>query len=243
MLNTSGRGLGVALFGPVARLFVRWGISPNAVTVVSALLVVGAALFFLPRGQFVAGPLVLGALVACDNIDGQMARLRGGGSRWGGFLDSTFDRLSDAALVGGLLLWGVADDDRPVIYAALAALVFGALVPYARAKAESLGLEASGGIAERADRVVVLLVGVLAVGLGAPQVVLTVVLGVLAAASLITVGQRFAAVRRQLQAEAAGAQGRPIVGAGDGSEPPGSEPSGPEASGPEASGPEPSGAL
>lgn len=202
MLNTSGRGLGVFLFGPVARLLVRLGVSPNAVTVASALAVVTASLVFLPRGSFVAGPLVLGALAACDNIDGQMARLRGGGTRWGAFLDSNLDRLSDAAIVGGLLLWGVGHDDLPVTYAALAALVFGGMVPYARARAEALGLQASGGIAERADRVVFLLAGTLVVGLGAPEIVLAVVLAVLAAASLITVLQRFAAVHRQLRHEA-----------------------------------------
>lgn len=197
MLSTSGRRFTDAVFGPVARGLVRIGISPDAVTVTGTVLTVGLALWLLPLGHFVVAPFAIAAVVLADSVDGLMARALGRSSRWGAFLDSTLDRLSDAAIFAGLLLWAVREDEAWIIAGALTCLVLGNLVSYARARAEGLGLTASGGIAERADRLVVVLVAILVVGLGAPVWVLGAALGLLAAASLFTVGQRFAAVRRQ----------------------------------------------
>ncbi|WP_434056342.1 phosphatidylinositol phosphate synthase [Georgenia wangjunii] len=205
MLSTSGRGFTTAVFGPVARLLVRAGVSPDAVTVVGTAAVVGVALWLIPTGHFVAASLVIGVLVLADSIDGQMARMLGRSSRWGAFLDSTLDRASDAAIFAGLVVWAARREDDLALALALACLVLGSVVPYARARAEGLGLTASGGIAERADRLFLVLAAVLAVGLGLPAWVLTAALGVLAAASLYTVGQRMAAVRRQTREDAPGA--------------------------------------
>ena len=202
MLSSKGRVFTNAVFGPVARGLVRAGVSPDAVTVTGTVLTVGVALWLLPTGHFVAGPLAITVVVLIDSVDGLMARTLGRSTRWGAFLDSTLDRIADAAIFSGLLLWGVSRDEPWVLATALACLVLGSVVPYARARAEGLGLSASGGIAERADRLVVALVAVFVVGLGAPVAVLVGALGLLALASLWTIGQRMAAVHRQTRADA-----------------------------------------
>lgn len=211
MLTRHLRRLGAALFTPLASGLVRLGVSPDAVTVAGTLGVVVAALWFFPRGEFVAGPLVVAAVALADSVDGMMARqLAARGVRrsadWGAFLDSTLDRLADAAIFVGLVLWFVGPataggTDEQVAQAGasavLACLVLGSLVPYARARAEGLGMTASGGIAERADRLFVVLVAVFAHGLGVPAIVLVVVLALLALASAWTVLQRMRSVHRQ----------------------------------------------
>ena len=108
------------------------------------------------------------------------------------------DRFADGAIFAGLVLWFTGGgDDRLTAILALACLVLGSIVPYARARAEGLGMTASGGIAERADRLVLVLVATFFVGIGAPVVVLTIVLGLLVVASAITVVQRMSKVHRQ----------------------------------------------
>ncbi len=207
MLTRHLRRLGAALFTPLASGLVRLGISPDAVTVVGTLGVVAAALWFFPRGEFVVGPLVLTVVVLADSVDGMMARLLAArGARrsgaWGAFLDSTLDRVADAAIFVGLVLWFTGPDAERSsaaagTAAALACLVLGSLVPYARARAEGLGMTASGGIAERADRITVVLVAVFAHGIGLPAWVLVGALVLLALASAWTAVQRMLAVRRQ----------------------------------------------
>lgn len=210
MLTRHLRRLGAVLFTPVAGGLVRLGLSPDAVTLVGTLGVVAAALWFFPRGEFVVGPLVVAVVVLADSVDGMMARLlaargvRRSGA-WGAFLDSTLDRVADAAIFVGLVLWFAGPDAAATtadagLGAALACLVLGSVVPYARARAEGLGMTASGGIAERADRVSVVLVAVLAHGLGAPEWLLVAVLVLLALASGWTVAQRMLTVHRQAHA-------------------------------------------
>ena len=186
------------VISPVARLFLRLGISPDAVTVAGTAGVAFGALFFFPRGQLLTGVLVITAFVFSDLLDGHMARLSGTSSSWGAFLDSTLDRLGDAAIFGGLVLYFMGPGESD-LYAALAlyCLVMGATTSYARARAESLGMEAKGGIAERADRLVAILVMTgLSVILGQAWFV-PFTLAVLALASTVTVVQRVLAVRRQ----------------------------------------------
>lgn len=202
------RGGVTRLVTPVARALLRAGVSPDAVTIVGTVGVVTAALWFFPRGQWVAGPLVIAALALTDLLDGTMARMSGRASSWGAFLDSTLDRFGDAAVFTGLLLGLVAAGEDLAAGLALACLVLGSIVPYARARAEGLGMTAAVGIAERADRLAAALVATLAVGLGAPQVVLTVVLGLLAVASFVTVVQRMVHVRRQAVPGATGEEPR-----------------------------------
>ena len=162
---------------PLASALLRLGVSPDAVTIAGTLVVVVTALWAFPTGHLFLGALLIGLFALTDSLDGVMARQSGRSGPWGAFLDSTLDRFGDGAIFAGLVL--------------------GSVVPYARARAEGLGMTASGGIAERADRLLVALVATAAVGLGAPPVVLTVVLGLLAVASAVTVVQRMAKVHRQ----------------------------------------------
>lgn len=202
MLNRFARAFFTQVFTPVAKLFLRLGISPDIVTIVGTIGVCAGALLFYPRHQFLVGTLVITAFVFSDTIDGVMARMSGRSGRWGAYLDSTLDRLGDAAIFGGLVLWYAGDGQNILMAAlALACLILGSVVSYAKARAEGLGMTANVGIAERADRLVATLVTTGLVGMGLPEVVLTVVLALLALASLVTVIQRMWAVRAQALAE------------------------------------------
>jgi CDP-diacylglycerol--glycerol-3-phosphate 3-phosphatidyltransferase len=210
MLNRFARALFTRLFTPVARLLLHWGVSPDVVTVVGTLGVSAGALIFFPRGHFLAGTLVITAFVFSDMIDGNMARLSGRSSAWGAYLDSTLDRVGDAAVFGGLVIYyaGQGDDDLMATLA-LTCLVLGSVVSYARARAEGLGMRADVGIAERSDRLVAVLLTTGFVGIGLPQPFLLAVLALLAVASLITFIQRILYVRKQALARDAGAPAAP----------------------------------
>ena len=198
MLNRYARAFFTKVFTPLARLLLRLGISPDVVTLVGTLGVCGGALAFYPRHSFFWGTIVITAFVFSDTLDGIMARLSGRSGNWGAYLDSTLDRVGDAAIFGGLVLW-YAGDGRDTLMAALAlaCLILGSVVSYSKARAEGLGMTANVGIAERADRLVAVLAATGLVGLGVPEILLTVVLALLAVASLITVCQRVLTVRRQ----------------------------------------------
>jgi CDP-diacylglycerol--glycerol-3-phosphate 3-phosphatidyltransferase len=198
MLNKYARALFTTIFTPVARLFLKLGISPDVVTIVGTLGVCAGALAFYPRHEFFWGTVVITLFVFSDTVDGVMARMSGRSGRWGAYLDSTLDRFGDSAIFGGLVLWYAGrGDDFLMAGLALACLILGSVVSYAKARAEGLGFSADVGIAERADRLVAVLATTGLVGLGLPEVVLTVVLALLAVASLVTVVQRMLMVRRQ----------------------------------------------
>ncbi|HLN77115.1 MAG TPA: CDP-alcohol phosphatidyltransferase family protein [Nocardioidaceae bacterium] len=189
------------LISPVARLLLRLNVSPDAVTVVGTAGVVAAALWFFPRGQLIAGVLVITAFVFSDLLDGTMARMSGRTSTWGAFLDSTLDRMGDSAIFGGLVLYYANVVGSEVLTAlTLYCLVTGWLTSYARARAESLGYEAKGGIAARADRLVAVLAAAGLSDIFDVPVLLEVVLWLLAVASTVTVVQRILTVRRQARA-------------------------------------------
>lgn len=194
------RSLSTWLFTPVAKLLLRLGVTPDAVTMGGTLGTVVVALWLFPTGHLVAGAWTLGALVLADALDGIMARTAGRSGPWGAFLDSTLDRIADAAIFGGLLLFLLREGSEAGVVVAFACLALGGVVPYARARAEGLGMTAAVGVAERADRLAIALVAALVVGYGAPLGVLVWTLGVLAVLSAITVVQRMATVHRQAQA-------------------------------------------
>lgn len=186
------------VFKPIAHLLIRLGVSPDAVTFVGTLGVVCGALVCFPQGWLWQGVVVITVFVFSDLVDGYMARTIGAPSRWGAFLDSTMDRLGDAAVFGGLAVWLFGGgDDTLLAYVALWALVMGSVTSYARARAESLGMHAKVGIAERSDRLVAVLLMTGLSGLFDLPILLTIVLWALAAASTITVAQRMLSVHRQ----------------------------------------------
>ncbi|WP_104141224.1 phosphatidylinositol phosphate synthase [Arthrobacter sp. ZGTC131] len=198
MLNRHARGFFTALFSPLARWLLRIGVSPDAITIVGTAGVVVGALVFYPLGQLWWGTLFITAFIFSDVIDGIMARIQNGGGRWGNFLDSTLDRVADGALFAGLAVWFfTGGENEAIAIAAVVCLVLGMVVSYVRAKAESLGFQANVGIAERAERLVSVLVVTGFTGLGLPSIVLFVTLVLLALASFVTVVQRVLAVRDQ----------------------------------------------
>jgi CDP-diacylglycerol--glycerol-3-phosphate 3-phosphatidyltransferase len=183
---------------PLGRALARHGISPDLITAIGTLGVVVSALAFYPRGDLFLGSAVITVFVLADLLDGVLARMTGKGSTWGAFLDSTLDRFSDAAIFSGLILYFVLEDEPEIVLAgvALFCLVAGALVSYAKARAEGLGMTANVGIAERGERIAVVLVAAGLSGLGVPYI-LAIGLWLLAAASAITVVQRMMHVYRQ----------------------------------------------
>ena len=201
MLNRYARAFFTKVLTPVARLLLRAGVGPDAVTIIGTLGVCVGALAFYPRGEFFVGTLVITAFVFSDMIDGAMARMSGRSSTWGAFLDSTLDRIGDGAVFGGLVLWFAAEQNILMASLALWCLVVGSVVSYARARAEGLGMTANVGVAERADRLVAILVATGLDGLGVPYVQ-ALALWLLAVASLVTVVQRVVVVRRQALARA-----------------------------------------
>ena len=191
------RGLAAAVLGPLVRLLLRLGVSPDVVTIAGTAGVVLAALICFPQGWLWQGVVAVSIFVFSDMLDGQMAKVSGKATSWGAFLDSTLDRLGDAAVFGGILLYFTHQQDSTLWAAvALAGLVFGQWTSYVKARAESLGFTCTGGLAARADRLVIILVGALVAGLGVPYV-LELAVALLAVASMITVVQRILQVRRQ----------------------------------------------
>jgi len=201
------------LLMPVGELLARTPVTPNALTVIGALGVSAGALALFPTGHLFAGTVVCTVFVLADLLDGALARVRGTSGSWGAFLDSTLDRVADAAIFGGLTMWFVLGGHDDVLAAlTLFCLVAGALVSYAKARAEGLGLRCDVGIAERSERLLIVLVATGLSGLGVPYV-LPAGLWLLAAASAVTFGQRVLVVRK---ASAGSAGARADQGSGSG---------------------------
>lgn len=186
------------MLAPFINLFIRLGISPDAVTVVGTVGASAGALVFFPQGMLWQGVLVVTAFVFSDLIDGGMARKLGRSSSFGAFLDSTLDRVADAALFGGMaLFFAWQAEDRVYLVVTLVCLVMGSVTSYARAKGEQLGYDAKTGLAERPDRLVGLLVPTFFGDLFGAPLVYEVALWLIAVLSTVTVVQRILKVRRQ----------------------------------------------
>ncbi len=184
----------IAAYRALSKLLIRLHVHPNAVTIVGTAGVLFGALYYFPQAntnifRFFVGTLVCWGFALLDMTDGMIARATGKSSRFGAFLDSTLDRFADAAVFGGIA-WALIDRHRVTAVAAILCLVVGSVVPYARARAEGLGIDAKGGIASRADRLVIALIATGLVGLGVDIRLLTVVLFFLTAAATVTVVQR-----------------------------------------------------
>lgn len=195
MLKVLKPGLG-RLLEPAARALARTPVTPNMLTVTGAIGMTAGALTLFPTGHLFAGTMVCTGFVLADMLDGTLARIQGSTGTFGAFLDSTLDRIGDAAVFGGLAIWLVTGGHNRMLAAvALFCLVAGLLVSYARARAEGLGIKADVGIAERTERLLIGLVATGLSGLGVPYV-LSIGLWIVAVLSAITFGQRVYAVRK-----------------------------------------------
>ncbi len=219
MLNLHVRVPLQRVLGPLGARLAKAGVSPDVITVIGTVGVLVGALGFYPRGSLFPGSVVVTVFVLLDLVDGALARARGITSPWGAFLDSTLDRVADAAIFSGLVWWFLGRGDEPVLAAvALYCLVAGAIVSYAKARAEGLGMRCDVGIAERSERTIIVLVATGLSGLGVPYIQ-AIGLWLLAVLATVTVGQRVAEVWRQAsalsgQTTGAGPAGRPASTSG-----------------------------
>lgn len=188
---------------PVGQVLARTPVTPNALTIIGTIGMSAGALSLFPTGHLFAGVMVCTGFVLTDMLDGTLARIKGTTGRFGAFLDSTMDRIADAAVFVGLAAWFVLrGNDKVLAGVAVFCLVAGSLVSYAKARAESVGLKCDVGFAERTERLLIALLAAGLSGLGVPYV-LSIGLWVLAVASTITFGQRVLAVRKEAAAAAA----------------------------------------
>jgi CDP-diacylglycerol--glycerol-3-phosphate 3-phosphatidyltransferase len=197
MLSASLKPAVTRAINPIARGALAIGLTPNAVTFIGAIGLVTSALYFYPKGDFFIGTLVISFFALSDLFDGAMARIsHKGASAWGGFLDSTIDRITDSAILVGLTLY-LVDADDPLTAVVIGSLVFGSLVPYIRAKAESMQISCSGGIAERTERLIISLTAIGLEGLGVPFA-LAIGIWLLLILAVVTVIQRILIVKAAL---------------------------------------------
>jgi CDP-diacylglycerol--glycerol-3-phosphate 3-phosphatidyltransferase len=200
MLASQARPQIQRILDPLGRRLAKSGLSPDVVTVIGTVGVSGAAIGFFSRGSFLWGTLAITLFVFSDLLDGLIARARGVSSKWGAFLDSTCDRVGDAAIFGSIAMWYAGDGNSlPLVGAALYAVAAGGVISYIKARAEALGFDCNTGFAERGERLLIVLVAAFITGLGVPWL-LAVALWFLCAAMTITVGQRLVYVYRQATA-------------------------------------------
>jgi CDP-diacylglycerol--glycerol-3-phosphate 3-phosphatidyltransferase len=206
MLNRL-RPLFARLLRPVGEALARTPVTPNMITAAGTVGVAIGALWLFPTGHLFAGTLVCWGFAMFDMLDGLLARLKGTSGAWGAFLDSTLDRIGDAAVFAGLAIWlARGGHQAPLGGVSLYCLVAGGMVSYSRAKAEGLGVRADVGVAERSERLVVALVAAGLTGLGVPYV-LPIGLWAVAVASTVTFVQRVLVVRKAVGPGAAGPPG------------------------------------
>lgn len=174
---------------------MRVGITANGITVVGAVGSWVASLFFFTNGKFFVGTLVIALFLLSDLFDGTIARLSGSnGTRFGALLDSTLDRISDAVVIIALIFWS-EENERDWLVPLIASLLLGFLISYIKARAEGLGIPCEVGVAERAERLIVLLTATGLYGLGVATA-MDVGLWFLVAINAVTVAQRFYVVMR-----------------------------------------------
>ncbi|AKE41354.1 phosphatidylglycerophosphate synthase [Corynebacterium kutscheri] len=191
MLSVSGRKPAAVIVEPVAKVFTKLGISPNAVTVLGALLTIAIAVILIPAGHLFAAAILSGLFAAFDMVDGTMARLRGGGTKFGATLDATCDRVTDGTLFAAITWWLIYRDHAhpAVVCAAFIVLISSQVISYVKARGEASGISVVGGLIERPERLILGLAGIGLSGLGVPYAI-EIALYILAVGSIITIGQR-----------------------------------------------------
>lgn len=197
MLSTSGRKPASIVVQPVAQALLKVGLTPNVVTVLGTVITIAISVVLIPTGHLFWAAILSGVFAAMDMVDGTMARLSGGGTKFGATLDATCDRITDGALFAAITWWLVYSYDAPrsLVVASLVVLVSSQVISYVKARGEASGFTMNGGLIERPERLILGLVGIGLQGLGVPRAV-DVALWILAVGSVFTVGQRFVIASR-----------------------------------------------
>lgn len=198
MLSVHGRKPAAVVVVPVAKLFLKMGLTPNVVTVVGTIVTIAISVILIPLDHLFAAALLSGLFAAFDMLDGTMARLTTGGSNFGATLDASCDRITDGALFAAIAYWMVyVDNAHPLNFAAcLVVLVSSQVISYVKARGEASGFKMVGGLVERPERLILGLGGVGLEGLGVPYA-LEVSLWLLAVGSVFTIYQRMRQAARQ----------------------------------------------
>ena len=198
MLSVHGRKPVAVVVVPVAKLFLKMGLTPNIVTIVGTIVTIAISVILIPLDHLFAAALLSGLFAAFDMLDGTMARLTTGGSNFGATLDASCDRITDGALFAAIAFWMVyVDNAHPLNFAAcMVVLVSSQVISYVKARGEASGFKMVGGLVERPERLILGLGGVGLEGLGVPYA-LEVSLWLLAVGSVFTIYQRMRQAARQ----------------------------------------------
>lgn len=191
MLSVHGRKPASVVVEPVAKALLKLGLSPNVVTLGSATLSIVLVVTLIPSGHLVWAAVLTGIATAFDLVDGAMARLRGGGTRFGATLDASCDRVTDGATFAAITWWLIFsyEAEAPLIVASLVVLVGSQIISYVKARGEASELQINGGLVERPERLIIGLVGIGLQGLGVPYAI-DVAIWVLAVGTVFTIVQR-----------------------------------------------------
>ncbi|MCM6774616.1 CDP-alcohol phosphatidyltransferase family protein [Nocardia sp. CDC159] len=207
MLSFFGRETFAKATAPLGKALVSTGLTPDAMTLIGTAASITAAVTLFPTDHLFWGTMVIWLFVMFDMLDGAMARARGGGTKYGAVLDATCDRVADGAIFGSLAWWAVYNEhSKQLFLATLIVLVTSQVISYAKARAEASGLSADGGLIERPDRLVIVLVGAGFTGIGGHWGIewltyaVYVAMYILAVLSIVTVFQRVLAVRNSVGA-------------------------------------------
>lgn len=175
---------------PLGVALRRTGLSPDHLTVIGLLIAIGAA-FAIGAGKLQLGLLLVVLAALPDLLDGALAKASGVASQRGAFFDSVMDRVTDAVLFGGVAWYFASYESEHMALLPFAVMAVSSLISYERAKAESLGLSAKGGLMERAERIILLCIGLLFDGILVPVMWIMLVL------TVVTAVQRFIKVWAQ----------------------------------------------
>jgi CDP-diacylglycerol--glycerol-3-phosphate 3-phosphatidyltransferase len=168
----------------------RTGLTPDHLTWMGLLVAVGAAVA-VGAGELRLGLLLVVLAALPDLLDGALAKATNSSSQRGAFFDSTIDRFADALLFGGLAWHFASTESAHMALLPFAVMALSSVISYMRAKAESLGLDAKGGLMERAERIIMLCLGLLF------PVLLIPILWIMLALIAVTAAQRFVKVWKQ----------------------------------------------
>ncbi|MBJ7506300.1 MAG: CDP-alcohol phosphatidyltransferase family protein [Candidatus Nanopelagicus sp.] len=198
MLQRSLRDPVAKIIAPLVKTLIKMRVSANQISAIGGLGSVVSALYFFSNGRFFIGVIWVSVFVAFDLFDGAVARASNKGiSKWGALLDSTLDRLSDGAIFIGALIYFI-DQNDPLVPVLLVATFASFMVSYIKARAESLLIKCEGGLAERGERVIIILTAYGLHGLGV-NYAMAVGIWLLALISVFTMIQRMMIVYKAVK--------------------------------------------